>query len=287
MFINKVRSQKEMLELTLLKVHHAEERRAEKLEPYIQECDVCAPEAAMMTERGAAFLERWWEKALQREVDLSEMKKVLTTPANSKETNDYSLKKFQLFHQYQRPICVVEVFSFRESTALHRLLSMEGGYSTLAGRAFLDGYLDLFFEHIERAYQALQQLTDTRDEHIAENIPYVEEYLRERYPFLHERDPLRLLMCLGEGHAPERYIRSSESLVVIPQRIADEEDNLSNRLFAARQRKDLAEERRTLLALALSAVYQLPEQQFMHSSYDELLRIFEEQRKLAEDRTRG
>ncbi len=269
-----------MLEVTILKVLHSGRENADLLLPYIEKCDIFAPEAGGMPERTAKIDEWWWKGALKKDIDYHEFEARLTNELNSREDNEWGLRLHELLHQYQKPIYYVERFSSADANRIWSLI--ETAYHNSAERYLKAGRVKAFLNRIKEDERRLNRIADQRDQHIAGTIKNAELDIRKRYPSLREKELLRLVVFLGAFHAPERYVRTADSLVVIPkEEISEKEkETISYQLLRAYQARNTPEIDRLLLADGLNRLYSLPETLFLECSFDLLVAISEEQRRV-------
>lgn len=188
-----------MLDVKILKVHHEGADEAKKLLPHIQQTHVYSPEYPACTTIQAISSENSWNRAIAALARVGQFRDYV----EGGEGEYVAFQNESLFAQ-KVPIYLVERFSPDESARVIELHRLSFFVSDAAIRLFRNGNLDKYLELYRKGLQLGEESRDLRDRNIARNIDAAEAYLRKVHPHLKE-DPLRLTVCLGARHQPERY----------------------------------------------------------------------------------
>ncbi len=264
-----------MLEITLLKVTHAGQENAEKLVPYIERCHAFAPEASGLEKERAVTLEDRWEKTLRQEIEYAQTEQHFASLINSEEIEAFRVRELELLYEHKKPLFFLERYSQEDLPIFNLAHQAENIYDLFAVRALQAGDADIFLDFTKKKWEVIEQMADARDKHIAENLSSAEKAIRARYSSLRDYETIRLLMCLGRGHAPEQYVKADASLVLITEEIPEDKESLFTRIFRSRQQGNQPEAKRLLLVNGISRVHQLPREALLSKSYPELIDILQ------------
>ncbi len=209
------------LDITILKVSHSGADEAKKLVPYIQQCDVYAPEAAFGTEYGAKFAEREWITALSDDKMYRKAMQNLVSRAQSLECElldqAYALKEQVILLRERKPKWHVERFSSRMK--ISPLTDKYRGLFVAAARSFdalRKGDVNAYVQWMYEATKAKVEVVDERDRHIANQLLQCEEGIRETYPHI-EDDLIKLTIRVGALHRPEYYLEGPVQVVSLTE----------------------------------------------------------------------
>jgi len=196
-----------MLEVTILKVQHSGTREARKLLPYIQNCDVFGPEDSIVTEKIALDKEKDWEKIIKS--DESRFRFIGRTSDKIREIEwhperaEYLLKVYDYLFREQKPLWFPEKCSEEERK---NLLLPDGELDVRAFKAFSKGDMDVFFAEIWEYVTLMFKQAEKRDQIIAKNLRVAETSIRNQYPSLASKEPVRYTFFVGFAHEPEKYL---------------------------------------------------------------------------------
>lgn len=190
----------EMLEVTILKVWHSGKSEAEKLIPYIRDCDVWSPEN-FLTEAGVSRLETYCAAAVRRGWQVSEAERKLVRQF----TCDYT--RIQLEHVLclRRPLFFLERHQQEGYETLERMWATAENEIEVAHTELKKGYWNLFLNRIWDHIGTTDSFVHFRDTHMARNLAKAERLIRTTYPQLRHTDPLRLTAWVGSVHSPEKH----------------------------------------------------------------------------------
>ena len=273
-----------MLSVKLLKIHHAGEGEASKLEPYIDNSDVFSPENPALTEKSAFKLEDQWESLLHDRLSHREIELILRycSPAAPTDEASYGVKQHLYIYDKRIHLFYSERFKESEAKRLCDLKKQSDENYDLSIRKLLGGDVDNFFNLYEKGLLQDSELTEIRDKEIARNIDQAEYYLRERYHDLSSKRNLRLTVSIGALHFPEKYTQLKIEVVDLvnrdPTRIVERLDS------AIRSGQPFEEMKPIVLAycglnLSLEGKINLNEGDIQRMSYNNLRRYFEALRK--------
>jgi hypothetical protein len=193
-----------MLKVTLLKVRHAGEADAKRLLPYIQRCDIYAPESEAGTLKDAIRVEKMWQEDLK--LSRTAFHKKLDGMKHGLASDiAFKTKEFDYLFRQAKPLAVLERFSDEESRRL-LLLREESNKIWMAALALL--LTSLVDDAIDRASESAAKSTievRTRDRHMASNIDQLEARVRATVPSLAKKQTIELVVCIGAMHSPEKY----------------------------------------------------------------------------------
>lgn len=234
-----------MLEVTILKVTHAGREEARKLLPYIKQADVYAPEEAAVTEELAQQYESSWEQVLSsgwsrtRFIKATE-EKLRLFPPNIK---DYILTERDYLYQRKVPIWSVERYQRQEAQRLREMKERQDLLHERALDSLARGNNNGFLTQLWDSLRLEKEITQIRDQHIADNLSTAEKRIRQRYTSLLALQPLQLTVHLGALHRPEMYL----SIPVVTHDLRGEPQTLHDKLDCSLQQERPFEELRSLL----------------------------------------
>ncbi len=264
-----------MLDITLLKVEHKGELEAKKLLPYIEKCDVFAPEAAGEIAVRAMHLEKTWYGQLN--LSRSRVAPILAKNYSSHPPlmADYNIKRDDYLFRNKKPLYYLEKWpegsSLNDRFAFHH--SLMGAALDRLSRRDITSFLNTSSQAIE----VLANLVKLRDRHIAENITNAEHHIRTVYPRL-TKSTLSLVAEIGLAHNPQIYTTLPLSIIDL-----SELDLLSrfgattlSRLIASENQSECSPQ--DLLAFGLMTLKSMrglsvDEHALISADFDELKRI--------------
>jgi hypothetical protein len=228
-----------MIDITILKVEHRTVKQARKLLPYVQACDVFGIESAGKSEQAAMKIERLWEDVINSNLSrtqFAQWEELRQREArNSPEIRDYAAKADEYLFLEKKPMWYFERYSDSERQKLAQLEQTMDQHKKAFGR-LLSGDHAGYFESSWQHYVAKIAYLDTRDEHIARQLDVAEHKIRERYPSLSDKVPLRYALYVGSNHLPERFTQVPVNIVSLI------EEQLHQSVFAAVRKGIFSEE---------------------------------------------
>lgn len=201
-----------MLEVKILKLRHMGREPAVKLRPHIKECDIFSSEAAGLSEQGADNFEKQWSSLLT--LSRTEFRKRLISPDN--EYMAFIRELQEGLHYEKKPVHILERFSETDSAMI-----------TTIARRFIGPYSLNFLERATRGEEEplrvlrsnlsdyLQSLL-LRDQEIGRNLTIAESEIRRKVPSLSSKDKIRLAVCIGKYHYPEKYTDIKTQTIEVP-----------------------------------------------------------------------
>src|SRR3989344_7827695 len=205
-----------MLDTTILKIEHSKEDNAKKLLPYIQKCNVYAPEAAFVTLEWAEKDEKDWEDFLGSGKSRTHLAKALRERYADFPQDDtaFTIKEYDYLFQNQRLIWNLERFSQEEGRYIEEELEQikddhEEAFLLLLDFRDMQRYLQKSYLSYGRA-GLLQRM---RDKEIARNLEHGEKQIKLRYPSLSDKDPLQLVLAIGANHSPEEFYPNATVII--------------------------------------------------------------------------
>ena len=212
-----------MLELLILKVIHSKPEEAQKLVPYIAQCDIFGPEAkAFGSEEDAVFQEHGWETMIDSKIKRDKFKKdndqalrqsLRQNPPD--ESYAYHLISQKALATHSRKIWIAERFSFVETMRGNEAYRTTKKAYEVGVHALALGDVAGSLEWFRTYFTEMQRLGELRDQHIGKNLDSTEQYLRNRYPQFQHKEPLRLMLFYGGMHNPELYCKVPYKVVEI------------------------------------------------------------------------
>lgn len=181
----------------------------------------------------------------------------------------------------RRLIWNVERYSLNEVPRLHTLKQEEGAWINAARGSLVRGDVSGFLSDYKRSIRYNSVCNDLRDKHIGKQIERAEQNIRSRYPTLRQKEPLRLTVCLGILHAPERYCQAEPiPLVGEPRDIGE---RLDQAIIAGKAGEEFDP---FLLAYGIWSVFRVPEAALEKMNYQEIVEGVQEGRFRSEYETR-
>ena len=198
-----------MLTITLLKVTHSGRAEAKKLHPFIESCDVFAPENSYCTLAEAVDAEREWQQDLKSGKSRAQMKEVIAGRYHTLKSDEryYLETVWNSLYQFRRPVFFLERFVPDVS---HRLEERKTEANTLSESALDELALGRVDDYLRMDWQALQIANDVnaaRDREMARNLEHEEAELRRKYSPLPAN--IKLTGLVGSVHTPERHMTLS------------------------------------------------------------------------------
>ncbi len=195
-----------MLEATIVKIKHEGEKRARKLLPFIQTADVYSPESAAGSEPQARQVE------LELEVGFSTFSRTKFNETIRRaygnhpiDQQEYVVKQFDYLHGSKKPIWYVERFTPEEAAEVQSLWAKTNQTKSSAGNLLERGHIDDFLNIYWDGLELDTRVNLRRDLQMGEQISKAEKGIRKRYPQLHEKENIHLVVNVGAFHFPERY----------------------------------------------------------------------------------
>ena len=198
-----------MLTITLLKVTHSGRAEAKKLHPFIENCDVFAPENAYCSVADAVECERQWQQDLKSGRSRAHMKEVIAGWSLFCTSDERYYKEifWKSMYQFRKPAFYLERFAPDVS---RRLEERKTEANTLSESALDELALGRVDEFLRMDWQALQIANDVnavRDREMARNLDGAETELCKKYSHLSAN--IKLTGLVGSVHTPERYMTLS------------------------------------------------------------------------------
>ncbi len=201
-----------MLEATILKTNHRTKAEAEKLKPYILECDIFSPECTHPKDY-ARSVETSWQNLLKQprgiaKRELRRTHKDLSAAYNfmDEEALAYHDSMFLALHDSKKPIWVVEKLPTKKEA--EELVSESNAFRGILDPTMkcllekdIEGFLRLSKDYLMRQLA----FVDKRDKIIAQEIDSGEPAIRKAYPHLEKQENLKLCVQIGATHRPEIY----------------------------------------------------------------------------------
>ena len=232
-----------MIEMHILKVGHSGVRKASELAPYIQRCDIYAPENAAMSEEYAAKFEAIWEKAISNDVGAAESYNKLAKSMGawcssnpSKISGDWLLTEFGILYDAKKPLWFLERWDTESSKRLNDHFDQTLTHFREANQRFRAGDIEQALKFMPSFWQTFNESNIMRDKHIAQQIEKCERRIRSRYPSLATREPLCFTACLGGMHNPELYTSLPVSVHSVTEK--DSLFSVQKRIIAAKSYDD-------------------------------------------------
>ncbi|MBI2672101.1 hypothetical protein HYX16_04160 [Candidatus Woesearchaeota archaeon] len=204
-----------MLELKILKVEHSGKEEAEKLEPFIEECDVFSPEFAYSTERATKKLEDTLENAIKKN-DFGFFSDKINSSAYkaSPEIREYVLMQYFLLFKHKKPTFYLEKHTKEKG---HRLFEIQIDFEKAKFQAFVKSRVTKDIERLAEIFWDILGIEFTlakiRDKNMVKNILMAESLIRQRYERLREKKTIKLIIAIGGLHNPEKYLNIPASVV--------------------------------------------------------------------------
>lgn len=207
-----------MLKITKLEVVHLGEEEARKLLPFIKNADVYSPESALATEEKDRVGELGWKKILESKMSRTKFSKLRPVIEGNnkyvekwnnkyveKGNNKYAEKELDYLFVNKIPIWFLERGNSERVKILNDLTvaSEEGAH--IAAKDLIQGNITGYVTHFFNSLKLQARYTEIRDRDIALNLESAEANIREFYPQIADREPLKLTFNLGALHKPERY----------------------------------------------------------------------------------
>lgn len=223
-----------MLEVKILKVTHVGRDEARKLLVHIGNCDVYSPEIAATAKKDAEYFEDAWEKAVSQKMNRTQFQKWLNEEIKKnmntlEEIKDYLTTEYEYIYRAGLPIFCLERHTEENSIKIRELnqssTRLSGETVEYLIKKQIDQYLEKKWEHLK----VIKDSREIRDREIANNIENAESYLVKRYPFLKQKETIKLTAGLGHSHSPEKYT----SLSIKTEILSNGKDKPSDRLIHA------------------------------------------------------
>lgn len=200
-----------MLEIKILKVTHEGAAEAQKLVPFIQECDVFCPEKPACIEEIARKEEIFWQKIFEMNRFNFAMCAKEVHGHLPKLEQDYIITQDMTIFDSKKPILFLERFSKSESMQICEGKEKADKLYEQAKVLFRGGkdFLSIYQEALER----YRNLYIKRDEEVARNINRAENLIREFYSHLKDINPIKMTLSMGALHNPEKYLATPYTVV--------------------------------------------------------------------------
>lgn len=261
-----------MLEVTILKGKHDTEDDAKKLLPYIKQCDVYAPESALLLRSEAEKREDVFEKVLAQDLNRNELN-VLLEKMEIKSSYHYHYPKYnrkqnEYLYREKKPLWYVERRTSDESAKGWEMRNnadviLKDAFITFLG-GNIEGYLQLFRKRL----LLQEELRELRDAHIAVTLASAEDAIRARYFRLAKKEKISFCVSLGAIHRVEDLYLPVQIVSLL-----DAPTNAMERLDHIRIQKVPPQEidPQVILAVAATQILRFPEEEVEQLSFDELV----------------
>lgn len=262
-----------MLKTKILKVIHHGAAEAKKLLPYIKGCDVFSPEHAALKTLLAIDLEWRWRMALSSDWSRTRFRKETARlqEGQSEEDRAYVATMNDYLFCEKKPVWFLERFDPKTSADLEAKAFQGNQFGNVALQALQRKNVQDFLDFNYESWRLLEEICQTRDPHIAQNLLSAEESIKAFYPKLQSRTDLNLCVTIGGSHRIETYALGVEVINLV-------EDSAQNRVIKAWHQNSSMENMRTpMLAHGIDQVLRYHKKQVPAdlgiSSFDNLVEL--------------
>jgi len=193
-----------MLDITILKVIHGGVEEARKLAGPIRECDVYSPENSGALDSGAQWEEESWRKCLASGISRSAYNRIRESRADSiglmPNQVSFFMQKWDYLFRSRRPVYYIE--RWQDASQLPS-----------EGFTFEEGSVIGYYEALCR----LVRRDQAREKNMAGNLATAEKKIREAYPDLREKDPLKFTIELGLAHRLEDLVPEARVVSLVDE----------------------------------------------------------------------
>jgi hypothetical protein len=220
-----------MLDLKILKVEHSGKEEAEKLEPFIEECDLFSPEFSYALEITAQIFDEALERSIEKN-DFSFFEDEIK-PYTDKlipGIRTYVLTQYFLLFKHKKPTFYLERHSIEENARfmdIEREIEVEQVMAITKYLSTKD--IEKFAETFWNILRIEIELLAIRDKNMAQSISTAERLVREKYKKLGDKSCINLTIVVGSLHSPERYITLPSSVIELHKH----KTNLEEQIYAA------------------------------------------------------
>jgi len=260
-----------MLEVTILKGKHDTEDDAKKLLTYLRQCDVYAPESALLLKSEAERREDVFEKLLTQDLSRNRLTVLLEKMEESASHHShypkYNRKQSEYMYRQKKLLWYVERCTSEEAVKGWEMHDKADEFLKEAFMSLLEGNFEGYLQMFRMRLLLQDDLRELRDGHIAATLASAEEALKDRYPKLAEKEKISLCVSLGSIHWVEEMYPSAKSFSLL-----DAPKKAIERLDYIRTQKVPPSEIDSLLLLAVGATtfLQFPEAEVERLSFEEL-----------------
>ncbi|MBX4196737.1 hypothetical protein KW805_04060 [Candidatus Pacearchaeota archaeon] len=198
-----------MLNIQILKTTHIFEDQARKLLPYIQKCDVFAPEIPCKLERECTEEEEKWSSLLRssktrsgflRDHDDENFHLLSSEDQKTRESAKYQRILRDYLFRCRKPLYVAERWQVsRPDISIIRNPSISSPKEA--------------YNH----FKSLIDLSRRRDDNVAENLLKAEERIKTVYPAFQEKQVILLTLEIGAYHRIEDRVKGVDIIEVYKQ----------------------------------------------------------------------
>ncbi|MEK6927454.1 MAG: hypothetical protein AABX11_03395 [Nanoarchaeota archaeon] len=201
-----------MIEVRIIKEIHNTAERARMLRPHVEWCDIYGKENAFCPIPLAEAIEKEWSAMLNESRTAFKAWRNECYKGAYIPQREFSLVQDDLLYRNGRHIWFVERWG--ENGAGHRtwaeeLQSKERETLQLLASKNISRFIEEYILRMKGMYEA----TEIRDRNIAENLNASERLIRGSFPYLKDKEVIKLAVGLGYSHKPERFMHVSPEIV--------------------------------------------------------------------------